>query len=79
MPSGLFPSTDIGINLTDPMFRGIYRGNQKHEGNKQHIDYLNFRVIISNFVKSNVPVISFPLDDFAQIVERALSVGVQKV
>ncbi|XP_073786551.1 deoxyribonuclease TATDN1 isoform X2 [Danio rerio] len=63
-----FRFIDIGINLTDPMFRGVYRGTQKHEG---------VSCVVGLYVCVCVCV-CVCADDFAEVVERALQVGVQK-
>lgn len=67
-------SSDIGVNLTDPMFRGLYRGKRKHDGEQLTDDSGD---------KVNLRPAHFLLfiltEDFDQIIDRALRTGVEKV
>jgi TatD DNase family protein len=58
--------SDIAVNLTDPMFRGVYRGKQAHQG-------LRCQNFFSMFVSNSVQ------DDFKQVLERAYATGVDKI
>lgn len=51
------------------MFRGLYRGKQKHDG-EPHEGCLTETSCDSYFIFT---------DDFDQIIERALKVGIEKV
>lgn len=69
-----FKMIDIGANLTDPVFTGLYRGKQKHEVNYQRLSYLPAKYHALTLCR-------FPVtqSDLTAILTRAKAFGVEEI